>query len=102
MRGYDPDSYSGSGVATDGNSHAGQLISQTKRDTLVLQLRGWAWGSNPLVKKNNTNTKIQREGQVPHKDVEPMEEKGEEEEEEKKILTFVPNFVFIIFVFFFP
>jgi len=47
--------------------------------------------TTPLVKKN-TNKKIQREGQVPHRDLEPMEEKGEEEKE---------NFEFVIFVFFF-
>jgi len=42
LLGHDPKSYSGSGVATGRNSHAGQLISQTKRDTLVVRLGGWA------------------------------------------------------------
>jgi hypothetical protein len=50
-------------------------------------------------RKNTTNTKIQREGQVPHRDVEPMEEKGEEE---KEIFTFVPNFCIRNFCILFP
>jgi hypothetical protein len=37
---YDPESYAGGSVATSRVSHAGK----TKRDTLVLQVGGLAWG----------------------------------------------------------
>jgi hypothetical protein len=42
----DPEIYAGGSVATGRGTHARQIKdrSQTKRDTLVLQVGGWAWG----------------------------------------------------------
>jgi hypothetical protein len=42
----DHESYAGGGVATGWASHAdrSKVMTQTKIDTLVLQVGGWAWG----------------------------------------------------------
>jgi len=43
---YDTESYPGGSIATDGATHPRQVkvMTQTKWDTLVLQIRGWALG----------------------------------------------------------
>jgi len=40
----DPEGQSGDSVATGRVTQAGQLITQAKRDPLVPQVGGWAWG----------------------------------------------------------
>ena len=41
----DPESYAGGSVAPDrAMSERSNVMTQTKRDTLVLQFGGWAWG----------------------------------------------------------
>jgi hypothetical protein len=42
---YDPESYAGGSVAAGRVSRAGQVkvMIQTKRDTMALQVGGWAW-----------------------------------------------------------
>jgi hypothetical protein len=47
---HDPQSYHGGSDATFTASRARQVMTQTKRDTLVLQVGGWAWGwqSHPV------------------------------------------------------
>jgi hypothetical protein len=42
----DPESYAGGRIATGRGSYVAQVkvMTQTKRDSLVLQVRGWAWG----------------------------------------------------------
>ena len=45
----DPESNAGGSVATGRGSHAGQVKGDDpdKKDTLVLQAGGWAWGYDP-------------------------------------------------------
>jgi hypothetical protein len=44
----DPESYAGGSIATGRASHARQVkvMTQTKWDTLVLQVGGWAWAAS--------------------------------------------------------
>jgi hypothetical protein len=45
---YDPESYAGGSITTGRDPHAGQVMIQTKRDTLVLQVGGVGSGvDNP-------------------------------------------------------
>jgi hypothetical protein len=37
-----------------------RVMTQTKRDTLVLQVGGWAWGSQPHTVKNLLLTKVEQ------------------------------------------
>jgi hypothetical protein len=50
----DPGRFTGCSVATGRASHARQVkvMTQTRRDTLALQVKGWAWGCQPHPIKN--------------------------------------------------
>ena len=50
----DPENYAGGSVATGRDSHAGKVMTQSKRDTPVLRSRGWACGRRQHTGKNYT------------------------------------------------
>jgi hypothetical protein len=63
-------------------------MTQTKRDTLVLQLGDWAWG-NASTSCTYCLHETRKGGQVAPRDVVPVEEEEEEEEEEVLLMSFI-------------
>jgi hypothetical protein len=83
-------------------------MTQTKRDTPILQIGGWAWGWRPQPDKNVTVTQRQRDkaeefigvaeahwgGHIPPKDVASLQEEEYLDEcQAFKSLNLVINFI---------
>jgi hypothetical protein len=79
----DPESYAGGSIATGRATMPGRSkgMIQTKRDTLVLQVGGWARGCRPLTVKKYVSRNLEsslerrgliREAKARYRSVEPL------------------------------